>query len=457
MRSINNFFFQPGSFLIPLFFLSFFLLADCSIAVSVNNNNPEPAFTEPPKLIFWYNGNPGFPPQSEWKSGDSAASLYKEMQYGNMASRPGSKEYFARLKALGFDEIFLNGFSGPYNQDRPNPVYPDDLSAFSQTRNYKYYIPWAKQVGLEPSVQIMFFNNSLADDFSWFDDKVWLKIETFLRFAAKTAKMTGCKGLSLELEPYYKFEEIKPWDIKSWEKKGYSRTVFLEAVKKRSAQMATAIFTEFPDAQVHIYGLGVGADSFLKHRSPWSAKDFTGDDLGDIIAYFLGGFFEKLYPGRVYIDEAATYGVFEPKEIKRIYSLAKMKFIENTLSRWDLKHQMAGRVSIGLALLAHHRWNSLEWWNKIKRLDEAAMEKALTALLETAPHVWVYPGEVDWIYPELADALPVPKAMTLAGSPYASYSARMMALTDAFRQTVSAVKKSKESQYILSAPVDKNP
>jgi len=390
-----------------------------------------------PKRIFWYTYTPGFPPPAEWKTGDTAASLYKEMNYGNMASRPGSKEFFIRLKRLGFDGIMLNGFGGPYYPGHENPVFPDDLSNFAQKRNYHHYIPWSREAGLAPMLQVMFFNNNVAEKFSWLDDGEWQRIITYIHFVAKTAKSTGCKGLSFEFEPYNSFLKKNPWDIKELRKYPSKRTQTLLAIKRRASQIAEAVYQEFPEAEIHLYGIGVGADTFISRRKPKSASDFIGDDLGDLYAYFLSGFFTKPFRDGIHIDDSSTYGVFDESVIDYCIISSQMKYVDNLTIRWDLKDFIDRHVTIGFALVAHHRWNSKDWWDKVKKVDDKKFKSTLLKLMKVSPYIWLYPGEVDWVYPEIADDLPKTNVMNLDQSPFNSYSQRMKTFTNILRENVN--------------------
>lgn len=385
------------------------------------------------RLFFWYTVNPGFPPQQEWKTQDTGISLYKEMQYGNMKSRHGSKEYFKRLKMLGFDAIVLNGFHGPYKPEIKQPIFPNDLEHFLQSRNYNYYIPWAKKAGLDAFLQVMFFSQGSASSFSWTDDTEWKNIEVFLSFVAKVAKSSGCRGISFDFEPYYDFIKKNPWTMIKLEKNSKKREDVLLLVKKRAAQMAKAIYKEFPQAEIHMYDIGAGANSFLSKRSPVSAQEFIGDDFGDIVAYFLAGFLSHPFTGGVHIDEASSYYIYEPNKLKSQYRTAILLYKENVLVRWDFKDYMEKNFSIGLALVVHHRWDVRKYWNKVKHVNNKSFRETLETLLSISPYIWVYPGETDWIYPEIADQLPIPKSIDITESPYKSHSERMTAFTTILR------------------------
>lgn len=384
-------------------------------------------------LVFWYTIHPGFPPVTEWKQGDTAKSMYTEMLYGNMNARAGSKEYFKIMKDIGFNAVVLNGFHGPYNPRYTKPVFPDSLKQELQQRNADYYVKWSQSVGLDVLLQDMFFSEGDAAKFNWFDDDEWRKIERHLRFIALTAKKLGCIGLSFDLEPYEKFSENNPWKLAHWTSAGRGRDEVLLKIYKRSQQMAKAIYEKFPEARIHFYDIGVGNKSVIQTTLDVKAENLVGDDYGDVTAYFLAGFASVPSMGKIHIDEATTYGVYDPAKINKLYRLAVVKYVDNVIIRWH-DESYRSRIRIGLAMMAHVRTKSKKYWDMVKTLDEARFRDALTVSFKNAAYVWLYPGETDWIYPELANDFALIQTMLLAGTPYKTHTERMKALSSTLRQ-----------------------
>jgi hypothetical protein len=85
-------------------------------------------------------------------------------------------------------------------------------------------------------------------------------------------------------------------------------------------------------------------------------------------------------------------------------------------------------------MMAHVRTKSKKYWDMVKTLDEARFRDALTVSFKNAAYVWLYPGETDWIYPELANDFALIQTMLLAGTPYKTHTERMKALSSTLRQ-----------------------
>ena len=97
-----------------------------------------------PKIVFWVDTHPGFPPREEWLPGDTPEALAKEMHYKNMSARAGSPKHYEKLKQLGFDAVGLLGFEGPFYDFDPSSDDAANLDPVQQTRNSRHYIGWAQ-------------------------------------------------------------------------------------------------------------------------------------------------------------------------------------------------------------------------------------------------------------------------------------------------------------------------
>jgi hypothetical protein len=109
-----------------------------------------------PQAVFWWDSRPGFPLPEEWQPGDTPTALAKEMHYSNRAARSGSRRHYQRLKELGFDAVGLSGFAGPFQEFDPDSDEASNLDRVKQTRNQRYYIPWAREAGLDVYLNVQF-------------------------------------------------------------------------------------------------------------------------------------------------------------------------------------------------------------------------------------------------------------------------------------------------------------
>jgi hypothetical protein len=115
----------------------------------------------------------------------------------------------------------------------------------------------AKQIELQ-NISGIAQSSILTDNFiilwaqrqmDWFSDEDWKLIADQLKFVARAAKASKCKGFLWDPEPYP--HNPNPWRYDTDEKrKKFTYQEFYNQVRKRGAQFMEAIQSEFPDVVI---------------------------------------------------------------------------------------------------------------------------------------------------------------------------------------------------------------
>jgi len=440
-----------------------------------------------PKAVFWWDSHPGFPPREEWRPGDTPTALAKEMVYSNMAARPGSPRHYQRLKALGFDAVGLPGFEGPFQEFDPDSDEASNLDRVQQTRNQRYYIPWAREAGLDVYLNIQFTVSEVEDGFIWAEEP-FAKVRRHLRALARFARRTGCAGLIFDFEPYRKpFHRL--WDLSLWQERlSLERPAALALLRQRGAEFAGAIAAEWPECVLHVYGIGYGYFA----AAP--------GDFEDTIGYFFAGLAEPQLAGGVHLNMGHTYYRYDPQWVGDTYRLEMLPLLEKaiqvsrtpdevgqtdslsaqvgqTVSLPEQEEQAVSlpfvaqtvslpahgeqtdsllylreKCSIALGSAAIHRWHSGDgmYDRAVYRITPKRYAAHLIALLRHCPQfIWIV-GEAsfDWTVPEISREVDDdPYHYWGLDVPFADVSERNRRLTETFAQVMQLTDEQIAARY----------
>ncbi len=204
----------------------------------------------------------------------------------------------------------------------------------------------------------------------WFDDDSWRKILSTIREQAKMAKEIGAVGVAYDIEPYsatYGFYQSKCYPYKEEKKKE-----FLEIVERRGREIAKAIISEFPEAEI-IWLAGYTQKNFDLHT-----------------ALFKG--LTSVESGGVYIFTERTYISSHSERIKSAYQKT-LKFGRENSGNVEFWKRKCG-VAPGTMPIWKGRGIQVTPKEVVRQL------RAFASLNPKPKYIWLYPGWNPFLDPE---------------------------------------------------------
>ncbi len=160
---------------------------------------------------------------------------------------PISPEYLAdtavEWKQNGFDGFLLSGIMANWGDDiwaqdgDPSSRNESDAT-FQRIKNCN---DMCRKAGITDNfIKIAFYKHVPL----WTDNAAWEGIIKNFAEAARFAKLSGCKGISLDIE--YVNEQYQ-FNWQGYDYKGYSQQDLITAANKRGYEMVNAMLKEYPD------------------------------------------------------------------------------------------------------------------------------------------------------------------------------------------------------------------
>jgi len=153
------------------------------------------------------------------------------------------KDTAAEWKATGFDGFLLAGVMRNWADD----IWAADGDGTTRGENdqtfkrIKRCNDECRKHGItENFIKVAFYSHVPL----WTDDAAWEKFDENFRQAARFARMTGCKGIALDIE--YVGEQYD-LDWREYDYKGYTKDELRSAAVKRGRELVKAMLQSYPD------------------------------------------------------------------------------------------------------------------------------------------------------------------------------------------------------------------
>jgi hypothetical protein len=295
-----------------------------------------------------------------------------------------------------------------------------------------------------------------ASTMDWFSDGDWDTVLEHTRFCAHAARISGCKGVCWDAEPYH---DINPWRyITLPTRDAHSFAEHVAIVRKRGAQFARALHEGFPGLTVFSLRLlsdYADASPFSQHvfnlRDTQARERQLADGWWSLHWAFINGMLEGLGPGGTLVDgnEEAYYYTSE-LEFHKIHTELRhdaLMFIPPELrDRYRAQYRVGHAVSVGYTSGAWADAISFPDYLRKQALELSPVERArwfehntYHALASADEYVWVYSEPEDWwtgerVPPGYAEALVSAKLKHHAGEPLGfEIEARLRAAREAIK------------------------
>jgi hypothetical protein len=357
---------------------------DYTPPTDLGRTSPKPVF------LTWYNPAVGFVAAEE---GPRRTARATELGLSKAEQERAAKEYLRQFREAGFGGLLARHGLRPY--DDPELVRQHVEDGFQQTGlPLKRHFELAAELGMQHNFLLMMFVGSwspgkvpdeIRDRYKlvkvrseggermvidWLDDASWARIEANVRAVAELAKRAGARGVAYDVECYgvRGFYESRLYDYAAGQRAG-----LLAAVERRGRQLAQAITTGFPSAEI-VWLAGYAAERM----------DINTALVRGLTSVASGGF---------YIVTETTYFSTQSAQIQSCYA-ATLDFVRGSRGEEGSAKTPVGVAPGTLPICAGlHRHLSPQ--------DVAVQLRAFAALSPTPKYIWLYTGWYPFMDPEL--------------------------------------------------------
>jgi len=216
------------------------------------------------------------------------------------------KDTAAEWKTTGFDGFLFSGIMRNWADD----IWAADGDGTTRGENdgtfkrIKLCNDECRKSGIsENFIKVAFYSHVPL----WTDDAAWEKLNENFRQAARFARMTGCKGIALDIE--YVGEQYD-LDWEGYDYKGYTKSDLRSAAVKRGRELVKAMLENYPDIVFLTLPEGI---------------NFYGPLATDLFVGMVQGMAESDAPGGVHLLTEHSY--------KMVNTLGLIHYTQNLNSR----------------------------------------------------------------------------------------------------------------------------